>query len=75
MSFKGISYLELWRSFCSAKLNDLCNFGRRHHEEHFSEIILNLDWWFRKRCHLNLFLIWRPGGPFYNEVEPFVKSW
>ena len=25
-------------------------FGRGHYEEHFSEIILNLDLWFRRRC-------------------------
>ena len=23
----------------------LCNFDRRHHEEHFCEIILNIDQW------------------------------
>ena len=39
MSYKGISYLELWRPFCSAESNHLCNFGRRHHEEQFCEII------------------------------------
>ena len=32
------------------------NFGRRHHEEHFCEIILNLNRWF-SRCHLKTFLI------------------
>ena len=32
--------------------NHLCNFGRGHHEEHFCEIIFNLDQWFRRRCHL-----------------------
>ena len=47
MSFKDISYLELWQSFCSAKLNHLCNFGRGHTEEQFCEINLNLDQWFR----------------------------
>ena len=26
MSFKDISYLELWRPFCSAERNHLCNF-------------------------------------------------
>ena len=31
----------------------MCNFGREHHEKHFCEIILNLDQWFRRRCHLN----------------------
>ena len=25
MSFKDISYLELWRPFCLAELNHLCN--------------------------------------------------
>ena len=70
-----ISYLELWRPFCSAEWNHLCNFGRRHHEEQFCEIILNLDRCFRKKCHLKIFLIWRPGGPFYSGVEPYVKNW
>ena len=26
VSFKDISYLELWRPFCSAEQNHLCNF-------------------------------------------------
>ena len=30
----------------------LCNFGRGHYGEHSCEIILNLDKWFRRRCHL-----------------------
>ena len=75
MSFKGISYLELWQPFCSAELKHLSNIGRRHHEEQFFEIIFNLDWWFRERCHLKLCLIWRSGGPFYSGVEPFVQFW
>ena len=29
--------------WCSTELNILINFGRRHHEEHFFEIIFNLD--------------------------------
>ena len=33
MSFKDISYLELWWHLCSAEQNHLCNFGRMHHEE------------------------------------------
>ena len=68
MSFECISYLELWWPFCSAELNHLCNFGRRHHEEQFCEIILNLNQWFRKSCHLKLFLIWR-------SVAPFTEEW
>ena len=45
----------------------LCNFGRRHHEEQFCEIILNFDQWFRKRSRLKIFLIWSPGGPFVHQ--------
>ena len=37
--------------------NILINFGRRHHEEHFFEIILNLDQLFRRRGHLKIFFI------------------
>ena len=43
MSFKDISYLELWQHLCSAVRNHLCNFGRRHHKEQFCEVIFNLD--------------------------------
>ena len=43
MSFKDISYLELWWSLCSAEQNPLRNFGRGHYEEQFSELILNLN--------------------------------
>ena len=32
-------------------------FGRGTYEEHFCEIILNLDQWFRRRCCLKIFLI------------------
>ena len=39
MSFKDISYLELWQSLCSMEWNHLYNFGRVHHEEQFCEII------------------------------------
>ena len=34
----------------------LCNLGRRHHEEKFCEIILDLDQKFR-RCSVKIFLI------------------
>ena len=58
MLFKYITYLELWRHFCSAEQNHLCNFSRSHQEEQFCEIILNLDQWFR-RCRLKIFPISR----------------
>ena len=73
MSFKGISYLKLWRPFCSAELNHLCNSCRWYYEEQFYEFFSNLDRWFRKRCHLKLFLIWCSSGTFYSEVVPFVQ--
>ena len=50
MPFKGISYLELWQSFCSAERNHLCNFGKGYYEEQSCEIILNLGQWFRRCC-------------------------
>ena len=56
MSLKDISYLELWQPLCSVEWNQLCNFGRRHHEEQFCEIILNFDQWFN-RCLLNIYFL------------------
>ena len=56
MPFKDISYL--------ADRNHLYNFDRRHHEEQFCEIILNLDQWFRRECCLKVFLICSSGSPF-----------
>ena len=67
MSFKDITYLELWRPFCSAEQNHLFNIGRGYHEEQFCEIIMNLDQWFRRRCLLKIFLIWSSGGPFVQQ--------
>ena len=64
MSFKDISYLELWQPFCYAELKHLCNFGREYQEEQFCEIILILDQCFRRRCVLKIFLIWSSGGPY-----------
>ena len=43
MSFKDISYLELWWPFCSVEQSNLCNFGSGHCGEHSCEIIFNLD--------------------------------
>ena len=47
----------------------MCSFGRRHHEEQFCEMVLNLDQWFR-RCRLKIFLIWSYGGPFAQRSRP-----
>ena len=57
MTFKDISYLELWWPFCSAQPNHLYIFDRGHYEEHFCEIVLNWGQWFRRRCRLKTFLI------------------
>ena len=75
MSFKDISYLELWRSFCSAECNHLCNFGRciRYYEKQFCEIISNLGQWFRRRCRLNDFLSGALAAPLFGGVEPFMQ--
>ena len=50
----------------SVELNHLCNFGRRHPEEQFSEVILKLDLWFR-RCCLKIYLIWSSHCPFVQQ--------
>ena len=34
-------------------LKPFVQFGRRYHEDQFSEIILNNDKWFRRLCRLN----------------------
>ena len=52
MSFKEFSYLELWQPLCSAEKKKLCHFVKRHHEEQFCEIILNLDLRFMRRCRV-----------------------
>ena len=56
MSFKGISYLELWQSFFSAEHDHLCNLSKGYYEEKFCEIIVNLSRWLRRRCCLKCFL-------------------
>ena len=50
-------------AICFAEQNGMCNFKREHNENHFCEIILNLDQWFRKRS-LKDILIYSSGNPF-----------
>ena len=69
MSFKDISYLELLWPLCSVDRNYLCNFGRKHHEEQFCELILNSDKWFRRICRSNVFLIWSSGSNFCSAYQ------
>ena len=73
MSFKDISYLELWRPFCSAEQNHLCNFGRVYPEELFSEFILNLDVWYRRCCLKEL--SGAPAALVFSGAKPFMQFW
>ena len=72
MSFKDISYLELWRHFCSAELNHLCNLGKGNYEDHFSEFISNLGQWFR-RWHLKDFLSGALAALLFSGAKLFTK--
>ena len=73
MSFKDISYLEVWRPFCSAERNHLCNFSRGYLEEQFCDIIFNLDQWFRRRFRLKDFLCGALAALVFSGAEPFVQ--
>ena len=63
-------------TICSGEQNHLSNFGRRHHEEQFCEIILNLDQWFMSRCglkNISYLELWRPFCS--AEQNHFVQFW
>ena len=63
ISFEDISYLELCRLFCSAKLDHLCNFIRGYHKKQFREIILKFGPVVQEEISFIRFLIWISGGP------------
>ena len=48
MWFKDFFFLA---ALSLVEQNNLCNFGRGHYKEYFFEIILDLDKWFKRRCH------------------------
>ena len=73
MTFKDISYLKLWRPFCSAEQNHLCNFGKGYPEEQFYEIILNLGMLVRRRCDLKDFLSGAMTDLLFSAAEPFMQ--
>ena len=56
MSFRDISYLQLWWPICLAEQNHLCNFGRGHYEKYFCETILNFDQMLFKDIFLSICL-------------------
>ena len=72
MSYKDISYLELWWPFCSAGQNHLCNIDVGYQEKQFCGIIINLNQLFR-RCYLSFFLSGALAALLFSGVEPFVQ--
>ena len=72
MLFNNISYLELWRPFCSAERNNLCNFSRGYSEEQFCEFILNLDLWLG-RCLSKDFLSGALAALLFSGAEPLMQ--
>ena len=72
MPLKGISYLELWQSFCSAEHYHLSNFGRPRgtmlcNYFEFGSVV--------KEMSLKRF-IWSSGDPLLlSGAEPFMQFW
>ena len=73
MSFKDISYLELWRPLCSTEQNHLCNFKGEYPEEHFYESIFNLDLWSRRWCCLKYFLSGALAVLVFSGADPYMQ--
>ena len=73
--FNDFSYLELWRPFCLAELNHLCNFNRGYPEGQVWKIIFNLDMWFRRRCRLKDFLSEALVALVFSGAEPVMQIW
>ena len=73
LPFNGISYLNIWQPFSSARYSHLCNFGRGYYEEKFCEIILNLGKWFRSRCCLKDFISGALVDLLFGGAEPFMQ--
>ena len=72
MSFKEISYLELWWPSCLTKKNHLGDFGRVLYEEYFCKIILNFDQWFS--ALLKYFLSRALAVVLFSRAEPFGQE-
>ena len=75
MSFKAISYLELWWPLRSEELAYLCSVGIKHNTEHFCEFVLKLDQLFRRRRLYKIILNAGSGGLLFGGAEPFVQFW
>ena len=72
MSLKDISYLELWRHFCSAERTHLCNFVdgiMRNNSKNFFKL------WpvYQGRCRLKYFLSGALAALVFSGAEPFMQ--
>ena len=72
MSFKDISYLQLWQPVCSRERKHLCNFSRGYHEEQFCEIIFELRHGVQQEIAYNYFLSGALAALMFSGVESFV---
>ena len=73
MSFKDISYLVVWQSFCSMERNHLCNFDRVYHEEQFCEIIFEFGPVVQEELPLKHLLPRALLAALFSGPEPFVQ--
>ena len=67
MPLADISSLELWQPLCWVEWKHLCNFGRKHHEDQFCEIIIEFGSLVQQRCRFKTFLIWSSGDSFVQQ--------
>ena len=74
-SFKDISYLWLWRPFCSMLPNYLGNYGSGPYAEHFCETVLNLEQWFKRKNCLKTFSSRALAAPLFRRSKSFVQFW
>ena len=72
-SFKDTSYLKLWWPFCSAEQCHLCNFGRGHHEEHFSGIIFEFGPVVQEKYCFNIYFLSRDLASFCSAERLLCK--
>ena len=73
MSFKDISYLELWRPFVQ-RSGIICSFFCRGlYEKQFYEFISNLGQWFRRRSRLKDFLSGALVALVFSGADPFMQ--
>ena len=72
MSFFKIYFILSSGDHFVQQSRSLCNFGRGHYTEHFCEIILKIDQWFRSRYHLKIFLILSSFGQWSGTIRAIL---